>query len=254
MTVTVTLTILFGLLGMAVGSFLNVCIDRLPARKSLAYPPSRCDVCGHPLAVKDLFPVFSYLWLRGKCRYCGARIPRRVPLVEFAAGVLFAFLFWDYGFTYEFPLVAFYSCVLLVLAVIDLHHKLILNVIVYPVAVIALAISFFLPGTDWWRGLAGGAIGFAILELPALVSPRGMGMGDVKMAAMIGLMAGFPRVFVAVLGGIVLGALVALVLLVMKKRGRKDGIPFGPFLALGGFAALVWGDRLLALYLGLFQP
>jgi leader peptidase (prepilin peptidase)/N-methyltransferase len=243
---------MFGLLGLAVGSFLNVCIDRLPAKKSLAYPPSHCDACHHPLSVKDLIPVFSYLWLRGKCRYCGARIPVRVFWVELGTGVLFAILFWLYGLTIQFPIIAFYSCVLLVLAVIDLKHKLLLNIIIYPTIVIAFIIDIFRPEIGIINGIIGGAIGFAILLIPALVSRTGMGWGDVKMAGLIGLMTGLPRVFVAILGGIILGGLAAILLIAIKKKGRKDMIPFGPFLTLATLVALVYGDQIINWYLKLF--
>jgi leader peptidase (prepilin peptidase)/N-methyltransferase len=248
-----TLTIIFGLLGLAVGSFLNVCIDRLPANKSLAYPPSRCDSCGRPLTKRDLFPVFSYLWLRGKCRYCGARIPVRVPIVEFGTGALFAFMFWKYGLGWEFPLTTIYCSILLVLAVIDLKHKLILNIIVYPAALVVLVIDIFIPGLGILPGLAGGAIGFGILFIPAVISRSGMGWGDVKMAGLIGLMTGYPHVFVAVLGGIILGGITAVVLLLFKKKARKDAIPFGPFLAIGSFLALVWGQEIILWYQNLIN-
>ncbi|MDP2919324.1 MAG: prepilin peptidase [Dehalococcoidia bacterium] len=250
---TVMLIVILGLLGLAVGSFLNVCIDRLPAKKSLAYPPSHCNSCGHVLSVKDLVPVFSYLRLRGKCRYCGARIPVRVPLVESAAGLLFSFLFWKYGLTYQFALVGIYSCVLLVLAVIDLEHRLILNVIVYPVAIIALIADILIPGIGILSGLGGGAIGFGILLIPAIVSRRGMGWGNVKMAGLIGLMTGYPRVFVAILSGIILGGLTAVALLLLKKKTRKDAIPFGPFLSIGSFLALLWGQEIIRWYLNLLN-
>ncbi|HEX9896724.1 MAG TPA: prepilin peptidase [Dehalococcoidales bacterium] len=241
-----------GMFGLVVGSFLNVCIDRLPAKKSLAYPPSHCDACQHPLEIWDLIPVVSYIWLRGKCRYCGARIPQRLPWVELVTGILFAFLFWRYGLDYKFFLIALYSCILLVLAFIDLQHKLILNVIIYPAAVIALIVGFFLPEFDIYKGVLGGAVGFAILMLPALVSRTGMGWGDVKMAGLIGLMTGYPRVFVGLFLGILSGGLIAIMLLVLKKRSRKDAIPFGPFLALGAFAALIYGQEILNWYLALF--
>ncbi len=249
---TITWMILFGMLGLVVGSFLNVCIDRLPAKKSLAYPPSHCDTCQHPLKIWDLIPVVSYLWLHGKCRYCGARIPQRILWVELSTGILFACLFWRYGLTLEFPLIAFYTCILFVLAVIDLRHKLILNIIVYPAAAIALIIGFFLPEFDIYKGLLGGAVGFTILLIPALVSRTGMGWGDVKMAGLIGLMTGYPRVFVGLLGGIMLGGVTAVTLIILKKKSRKDTIPFGPFLALGAFLALIYGQELLDWYLALF--
>jgi leader peptidase (prepilin peptidase)/N-methyltransferase len=140
-----------------------------------------------------------------------------------------------------------------VLAVIDLNHKLILNVIVYPAAAIALIIGFFLPEFDIYKGILGGAIGFAILMIPALVSRRGMGWGDVKMAGLIGLMTGYPRVFVGLLGGIILGGVSAVILIILKKKTRKDTIPFGPFLALGAFWALVYGQEILDWYLALFR-
>lgn len=249
---TVALIIFFGLLGLIVGSFLNVCIDRLPANKSIVYPASHCDTCQHPLNVLDNIPVFSYLWLRGKCHYCKARIPQRILWVELGTGILFAFLFWRYEFSWEFPLIAVYSCILLVLALIDLQHKLILNVIVYPAVLVAFVIGFFLPDFDIYKGVLGGAIGFVIMMLPALISRTGMGWGDVKMAGLIGLMTGYPRVFAGLFLGIVSGGIIAVILLVTKKKTRKDAIPFGPFLALGAFIALVYGKEIIDWYMGFF--
>ncbi|MDD5287991.1 MAG: prepilin peptidase [Dehalococcoidales bacterium] len=251
----IVLTVIFGMLGAVIGSFLNVCIDRLPSGKSLVYPPSACDACQRRLSWLDLFPVFSYLFLRGRCRFCQAHILQRVFWVELSTGLLFAFLYLHYGLAPELPLTIFYGSVLIVLALIDLEHKLILNKIVYPVAVIAIIINIFLPEfglKSFLYGLLGGAIGFIILFLPALIYSKGMGWGDVKMAGLIGLMVGFPRVFVAVIGGIILGGLVALLLLLLKKKGRKDGIPFGPFLALATMAAIFWGNPILNWYLSLF--
>jgi len=250
---TVTFIILSALFGLVVGSFLNVCIDRLPAKKSLAYPPSHCDACQKPLKIQDLIPVVSYLWLRGKCRYCGMKIPQRVLWVEVFSGAVFAFLFWRYGLSWEFPLTAFYSSVLLVLAMIDLRHNLILNVVVYPTAIIALIIGFFLPDFDVFKGALGGAIGFSILLIPALVMRKGMGWGDVKMAGLIGLMLGFPIVFVGLFLGILLGGIFAALLLLFRKKSRKDTIPFGPWLALGAFIALIYGKEILDWYLTVFS-
>jgi len=264
------LIVLFSLLGAAVGSFLNVCIDRLPAGKSLVRPPSYCDACQRRLAPRDLIPLFSFLWLRRRCRYCGAILPWRVFLVEAGTAALFALLYWHYGLTAGFGLSAFYFSVLIVLLVIDLDHQLILNRIVYPVALVALLLDILVPQPDMLAmapaaflglpdiaartvsGITGGATGFVLLLLPALIFRGGMGFGDVKMAALIGLAVGFPRVIGAVLAAIVLGGVVALVMVVFRLRKRKDAIPFGPFLAVAAMATIVFGNEMLDWYLGLF--
>lgn len=256
----IILTVVFAIVGAAIGSFLNVCIDRLPAGKSLVYPSSYCDACQHRLSPKDLIPLISYLWLRGHCRYCQAPIPRRVFWVEVSSGLLFALVHWHYGLGADFAITAFYGCIFIVLGIIDLEHKLILNKIVYPAAVVALIISIFLPPpgiTDislpWSvsvNGIIGGAIGFVFLLIPALISPRGMGWGDIKIAALIGLVVGFPLVFVALLMGVILGGLVAGLLLLLKIKKRKEAIPFGPFLSLTTMITLLWGGDILNWYLG----
>jgi leader peptidase (prepilin peptidase)/N-methyltransferase len=252
----ILLIIIFGILGAAVGSFLNVCIDRLPAGKSIVYPPSSCDNCQHRLSWFDLFPVFSYLFLRGRCRYCKAHIPQRVFWVELGTGILFALLYWKYSLTAMLPVIMFYSSILIVLALIDLYHHLILNKIVYPAAIIAIIINIFLPEFglhNFLFGLLGGAVGFLILFLPALISRKGMGWGDVKMAGLVGLMTGFPNAIVAVFGGILLGGLLSIILLILKKKNRKEGIPFGPFLSLGTMIALLWASDIIHWYLRLFK-
>ena len=250
------LIVVFVLLGMVVASFLNVCCDRLPAGESLVYPPSHCPACQRRLSAKDLIPIFSYLWLHGRCRYCQASIPRRLLWVEAGTGVLFGFTYWRYGLSIELAIILFYCCLFIVLLVIDLEHGLILNKVVYPAMAVALLISIFLPQLEVVSGIKqaaiGGGIGLGLFLLGVLISRGGMGWGDVKMAALIGLVVGFPLVFVALLMGIILGGLVAGVLLLFKIKKRKETIPFGPFLSLAAMATLLWGSKILSWYLGLF--
>ncbi len=249
----------FALLGLAVGSFLNVCMDRLPRSESILNPPSHCQVCQHRLVAKDLIPVFSYLWLRGRCRYCWATIPKRLLWVELATGGLFAFLYWRCNSIPELGVMAFYTCLFILIFVVDLEHGLILNKVVYPGIAVALLFALFLP-QPWimqlkFSGIVNfaisGGIGFVIFLLIALISRGGMGWGDVKLAALIGLATGLPLVFVALIMAAILGGLVAIALLIAKKRGRKESIPFGPFLSLSTLVTLLWGSSILNWYLGL---
>ena len=260
----ILLIFLFALLGLAVGSFLNVCIDRLPRNESIVNPPSHCSVCQHKLAVKDLIPLFSYLRLRGRCRYCQASIPRKLFWVELATGLIFAFLYWwcvvfnpELGIV-TFGVMAFYACLFTIIFIIDLEHGLILNKVVYPGMVIALLLSLYpLPWlhesmvTRIAYAALGGAIGFAILFLIAIVSRGGMGWGDVKLTALIGLAIGFPLVFVSLIMGAILGGIVAVALIIAKKKTRRETIPFGPFLALAVMITLLWGSDILSWYLRL---
>jgi leader peptidase (prepilin peptidase)/N-methyltransferase len=252
------LIIIFAILGLAVGSFLNVCIDRLPRNESIINPPSHCSVCQHKLATKDLIPVFSYLALRGRCRYCRASIPQRLFWVELATGVIFALLCWHYRLSPELGVIIFYACLFIIIFVIDLEQGLILNKVVYPGMVVALLLALY----PWpWLNESivmrvayaalGGAIGFVVFLLIAIASRGGMGWGDVKLAGLVGLATGFPLVFLAIIMGAILGGVVAVALLVAKKRKRRETIPFGPFLALATMVTLLWGTNILSWYLGL---
>ncbi len=252
--------VIFALLGMTIASFLNVCIDRLPANQSLVFPPSHCAACNRRLAIKDLIPVFSYLWLRGRCRYCGAAIPKRILWVEISTAALFGLACWQYNLSIELAVALFYRCIFMVLMVIDWEKGLILNKIVFPAIVAAIVISaafsLFLPDIEIvpfiGRAAAGGGIMLALFLLIVIVSRGGMGWADVKLAALIGLVTGFPLVFVALLIGVILGGVVAVLLLVFKIKKRKEAIPFGPFLAIATIVTLLWGNSILSWYRGLF--
>ncbi|MFO8101462.1 MAG: prepilin peptidase [Dehalococcoidia bacterium] len=245
--------IIFFILGTEIGSFLNVVIDRLPAGKSILRPPSHCDNCGTPLKAKDLVPIISYLYLRGRCRYCGAHISFRVPLVELAAGLTLALMWWGYGWDHEFWIFSLYGCLLIAIFVIDLNTQLILNKMIYPACIFALAtvplrdeLNYIDSVTD--NALLGSAVGFALLFLIVVLSRGGMGLGDVKMAALMGLALGFPHIFVGLFVGVLTGGIVAIGLLIMKRKGRKQAIPFGPFLAIGFMVTLIWGNTLWEWY------
>jgi leader peptidase (prepilin peptidase)/N-methyltransferase len=258
----IQLAVYFTLVGFAIGSFLNVCIDRLPGRKSLVSPPSHCDACQRRLGIIDLIPVLSYLILRGRCRYCGARIPFRVLLVEAAAGILFLLAFWRYGLTAQFGVAAFWCCVFLVIIFIDWETQLILNKITYPAGVIALiilAIHTYVPGANLMvpqatliNGLVSGAVLFVFFLLIILIRPGAMGMGDAKLVALIGLVSGFPLIIISMVIGVVLGGIVAAILLATKKKGRKDVIAYGTFLGIGPIIALIFAPQILNWYLGFF--
>ena len=254
---TVLAAIGLAVAGLAVGSFLNVCIDRLPAGKSVIRLRSHCDSCGQPLQGKDLIPVFSYLRLRGRCRHCGARIPRRILLVELGTALVFGLLAWHFGPGLELAFVLVYACIFIVILAIDLERQLVLDVVVYPAMALAFIFSFFWTGFSGWpamgvlNALLGGAVGFVFMLVPFLISRGGMGGGDVMLAALIGLVVGYPLVIVALLMGILAGGLVAVCLLALGIKKRKDPIPFGPFLAVAAMATLIWGLPILEWYTGL---
>lgn len=252
------LIVLFFLLGLEIGSFLNVCIDRLPEGKSVVSPPSHCEGCGHRLAAKDLVPLFSHLWLKGKCRHCGADIPRKLFCVELASGVICALLFWRYGLSPELGVMIFYAAIFTIVFMVDLEKRIVLNKVVYPAMVVAFIFSALQiqPGLPQWpiEGVAsaamGGGLGFLFFFVIAVVS-RELGWGDVKLVGLIGLAVGFPMVFIAIVLGAFLGAVPGVVLIAAKKKGRKSHIPFGPFLSTATMITLIWGGEMIGWYMGL---
>lgn len=256
------LILVFTLLGLFVGSFLNVCIDRLPRGQSIIHPRSHCLACNRELGTLDLLPIFSYLWLRGRCRYCRAGIPLRLPIVEGVTGLFFALLYWRFGLGLELFISLIYISLLTAIFVIDLENYLVLDKITYPAMVLATAFSFFWPeleGISMISGeilsklvssLAGGAIGLAAMALPYILTRRrGMGFGDVKLGALVGLMTGYPLVFVAILLSWIGGGLVAAILLVLKVKTLKDQIPSATFLVISAMVTLLWGKAIWQWYL-----
>ncbi len=255
--------LVFLLLGLFVGSFLNVCIDRLPRGQSIINPPSHCAACNRKLGILDLFPVFSYLWLRGRCRYCHAPIPLRLPVVEGIASLLFTFLYWEFGLGLELAISLVYASLLIVIFVIDLENRLVLDKVTYPAMVLAFVFSFFWPGMGtlgslevgsvklgmMFSSLARGGLGLVAMALPFIISRRGMGMGDVKLGALVGLMSNYPLVAIALLLAVITGGLVAATLLVFKIKRRSDPIPFAPFLATSAMVTLLWGQAIWQWYL-----
>jgi leader peptidase (prepilin peptidase)/N-methyltransferase len=240
------------LLGLVTGSFLNVCIDRLPRKQSIITPRSHCEECNKQLRLLDNIPIISYFWLHGRCRFCGARIPLRIPIVEASTAIIFGFLYWHFGFGFEFVAVLIYSAILIVVFVIDLEHLLVLDKIVYPGMVLALIFSVFrteigelsplLPEYGIVSALTGGILGLAFMSVPYILYRRGMGTGDLKLAALSGLMTGFPLVIIAILISWIMGGIVASILLLFKIKGRRDAIPAAIFLSTSTLIVLVWNQ------------
>jgi leader peptidase (prepilin peptidase)/N-methyltransferase len=246
-----TLAAAFSLLpGLALGSFLNVVAARLPLRRSLVRPGSACMSCERPIAWYDNVPVVSWAVLRGRCRSCGAAIPARYPLVELATALLVAGCVLAFGVTLDALVAAFFCAVLVAISATDLEHRIIPNKLVVPGAAIVLVAQTALhPSPEW---ALGGFGAFAFLLLVALAYPAGMGMGDVKLALLMGAMLG-REVPVALMLGMVAALVPGLWMLARHGRSaRKMGIPFGPFLALGAVVTLFWGDRILDAYLSTF--
>ena len=237
--------------GLALGSFLNVVAARVPLRRSLVSPGSACMSCGHEIAWYDNVPLLSYALLRGRCRSCGVHIALRYPVVELVTALLFAGCFWKFGLTGSAAVAAFFCLALVAVSATDIEHRIIPNRIVLPAAGIVLAANTTLhPSLEWALG-ALGASGF--LFAAALAYPAGMGMGDVKLALLMGAALG-RTVSAAMLIGMVAALIPGLVLLARYGgAARKIRIPFGPFLALGSVVALFAGHPLLHAYWGVFR-
>jgi len=235
--------------GLAVGSFLNVLAARLPLQRSVVHPGSACMSCGTEIRWYDNVPLLSYALLRGRCRSCGAGIGLRYPAVELTTALLVAGCVLAFGLTADAAVAALFCIALVAVSATDLEHRIIPNKIVLPAAVVVLAAQTALhPSPEWALG-ALGASGF--LFVAALAYPAGMGMGDVKLALLMGAMLG-RTVGVAVMLGMIAALLPGIVLLAKHgQKARKMGIPFGPFLALGSVVALFWGRALLDAYLSL---
>jgi len=235
---------------LALGSFLNVVAARVPLRRSVVRPASACMSCGHELAWHDNVPVVSWLLLRGRCRSCGERISPLYPAVELATAALVAACFVAFGLSGEAFVASFFCVVLVVLSAIDLTHRIVPNRIVLPAALVVLVAQTALdPSPEWALG-ALAAAGF--LFVAALAYPAGMGMGDVKLALLLGAMLG-RTVSVGLMVGMVAALVPSVVLLARHgSAARKMGIPFAPFLAFGALVALFFGDALLNAYLGHF--
>ena len=233
--------------GLALGSFLNVVAARVPLRRSIVSPGSACMACGHELSWFENIPLLSYAVLRGRCRSCGEHIALRYPAVELTAALLVAGSVWKFGFHLEALVASFFCLALVAVSATDLEHRIIPNRIVVPAAAIVLAAQTALHPSPEWAIAGFGAFGF--LFIAALVYPAGMGMGDVKLALLLGAMLG-RTVPVALLLGMVTALVPAFVLLARHgSAARKMGIPLGPFLALGAVIALFAGHPLLHLYL-----
>jgi len=251
---------LAGLLGLLIGSFLNVVIYRVPAGESVVSPRSRCPRCGTELAARDNIPVLSWLFLRGRCRTCSEPISARYPLVEAGCAVLFALVAWHFVDTpLVIPAYLYLAAVGIALAAIDLDTRRLPDALTlpsYPVAAALLLIPAV--GYHAWdaylRAVLGGLALCAFYFLLVVIYPRGMGWGDVKLAGVLGAYLGWLGWNYVVVGGFLgflLGGLVGGVLMVVGRAGRKSAIPFGPFMILGAFLAIFVGQAISDWYLGI---
>ncbi|HEV2908221.1 MAG TPA: prepilin peptidase [Candidatus Eremiobacteraceae bacterium] len=222
--------------GLIVGSFLNVVIYRLPRGESLLFPGSHCGACHHALGALDNIPLLSWIALRGRCRYCGAPIGLRYPLVETLSAAVFALAFLEFGISVETLAACLFGALLIVIAFVDLDHLLVLDstTIAGGVAGIGVALATHRI-VDALEGAAAAAAIFGAIY--ALTRGAGMGFGDVKLAAMIGLFVGFPTAIWASAAAFIIGAALALPVVLARRRGRRDALPFGPFLVIAATLA-----------------
>ncbi|MEQ8152029.1 MAG: prepilin peptidase [Smithellaceae bacterium] len=236
--------------GAVIGSFLNVCIYRLPEQQSIAKPLSQCPHCHHPIRFYDNIPLISYLILKGKCRDCGEKISWRYPLVELITAILALFLFAKFYLTLNFLVFFIFTAVLIVITFIDLDHQIIPDLLTLPGIPIFFLLAVFVVGVPWMEAAIGLLIGGGVLFVIALgyeviTKREGMGGGDIKLLAMIGGFLGWKSLIFVLLFSSLLGAVIGVALMLIKKEDMKYAVPFGPFLSAAGVAYLFWGDAFM---------
>lgn len=256
MTVTKEPFILYVIIlsGLCIGSFLNVCIHRLPREESIAFPKSRCPKCGHPLAWYDNLPVIGFLLLRAKCRHCGMPISLRYPLVEIISAGFCLGIHLRHGLGPPFWILYAFTCALIVITFIDIDHRIIPDEISLPFIGIGLATAWLLPGMRFLDSLYGMLLGGGVLYAIAwgyetLTGREGMGGGDIKLLAMIGAFVGWKGVILTLFVASVMGTIVGGTIALQRRADLKLAIPFGPFLAIGALCHVFYGPFLIDWYI-----
>lgn len=253
-----SLNIFFALAGAAIGSFLNVCISRLPEGVSIVSPPSRCPGCHHPIRYYDNIPILSYLILRGRCRDCGEKISLKYPVVEFITALLALLLFWKFGLTLKYAVSFVFVSALIVITFIDLDHQIIPDRITLPGIPLFWLGAVFVMNISWLDASLGLLIGGGSLYLIAvgyelLTKREGMGGGDIKLLAMLGAFSGWQSLLFILLVSSLVGAVAGIMVMLIKGRDMKYAVPFGPFLSFGAVAYLFMGTSVMEYYLHLLN-
>jgi len=244
--------------GAVIGSFLNVCIYRLPRKLSIVSPPSSCTNCGNRLLAFENIPLLSYLFLRGRCRRCGEKISFRYPLIELIAATASTTLFIHHGPSLSYVVYFAFTSALIVITFIDLDYRIIPDAISIPGIFTGFISSFVLPDITWFQSLSGILTGGGILFVvaagyEALTGREGMGGGDIKLLAMIGAFLGWKGALFTIMVSSLIGSLIGGALIILGGKDRKFQIPFGPFLSTGSVIFLFWGDRLIGWYMNLLS-
>lgn len=251
MTLFINLMVL--IMGLMVGSFLNVCIYRIPRGENIAFPPSHCPACGAGLKPLDLVPLLSWLFLKGKCRYCGEKISPRYLIIEGSHGLGWLAIALGFGVTPHALAGMMLFSMTLVISAIDMEHGIIPDELSAMLLITGLAYHFLSQEIGFLNRLIGMAVGFGLLFLLAVVSKGGMGGGDIKLCAGIGFWLGFPGFLYALLAASVIGSLVSIGLMALKRKGLKETIPFGPFLMIGFLLIYFYQEPLLQGYWNLIM-
>lgn len=240
--------------GLVIGSFLNVCICRIANEESIIFPPSHCINCGYELKAKDLIPILSYIFLGGKCRRCKEKISIQYPIVEVLNTILYIAIYLKFGFTLNLFKFCLLASLLIVIGIIDLKTKSVYNsTIVFGVVsgLIFVGLEWVETGDIPWNYITGAFIGLIVIYLIVILT-RGMGEGDIDIALICGLFLGLKGILITLFISVVLGGLVATVILILKLKDKKAEIAFGPYLAIGGVIACLYGSSIIDFYLKLF--
>jgi len=251
------MTSLISLYGLLIGSFLNVCIYRIPREESIAFPSSHCPNCNTGLKWYDNIPVFSYLTLLGKCRYCGEKISPQYPIIELLNAIIYLIIYSHFGFSLELFFYAIIFSLLIVISIIDLQDMIIpdiLVVLILGTTIIYKFVSYLLYNNhlDLLNSLGGLVLSALLFIIIILVSKGGMGGGDVTLIGALGFILGIKMIFLTIFLSFILGAIISIILLITKIKGKKDPIPFGPFIILGFTITVFWGTELINWYIDMF--
>lgn len=240
-------------LGTIIGSFLNVCIYRIPKEESIAYPPSHCTTCGNNLRPYDLIPILSYMFLKGRCRYCGEKVSIRYPIIEFITGVLFLITFIKYGLSLNFIKYILLISILIVIGMIDLDT----TDVYFSTTLTGIISSLIFIGIYFYMGIPvrsyiyGGIVGGGLLSAIILITKGGMGWGDAEICLFCGLFLGLKFTILMLFLSFIIGSIISLILILSGKKSRKDYIPFGPFIVLATILTIFMGEKIFLLYISL---